>query len=135
MTTTNRPDGVVDLEWASVEACTLPTAERPLRVAAFDEVFGSSLRAVERPEGGTRARLMLAGGADLADDLANRVQSLADAETSCCSFFTFGVTTLEADPALDSAPGVALDIEVPAAYVGVLDALVDRAQAVAGQPS
>ena len=69
-------------------------AERPLRVAAFDEVFGSSLRAVERPEGETRARLMLAGGADLADDLAIRVQSLADAETSCCSFFTFGVTTL-----------------------------------------
>jgi hypothetical protein len=60
--------------------------------------------------------------------LPARVQRLADAETSCCSFFAFTVTTLDDGEA--GTPGetlVALDVEVPPGRVDVLDALVDRA--------
>ena len=109
--------------WASVEACTLPTVERPLRLAEFDDLFATTLLSVEKT-GPTRARLLLTGGEAVAD----RTQRLADAESSCCSFFTFGVSTVE--------PGlVAFDIEVPAAYVEVLAALVARADAALGAAS
>ena len=117
MTTTSGPGG---LAWTSVEACTLPTAERPLRLAEFDDLFATSIRSVDRP-GDTRARLLLAGD----DGLAGRVQRLADAETSCCSFFTFRVSTVEGGL-------VALDVEVPSAYAGVLAGLVARAEAAPG---
>jgi hypothetical protein len=102
--------------WVPVDACTLPTADQPLRVAEWDDLFATSLRTVER--GPTRARLVLGGD----DGLAARVQRLAEAETACCSFFTFTVTPL------DDA-GVALGIEVPRARADVLTALLERAQA------
>ena len=111
---TNEPDGP---GWAPVEACTLPTAERPLRLAEFDDLFATTLWRIDRT-GHTGARLLLTGDEALAD----RTQRLADAESACCSFFTFSVSALE--------PGlVALDIEVPAAYVDVLAGLVERADA------
>ena len=100
--------------WVPVDACTLPTAEQPLRVAEWDHLFASSLRSVERAS--TSARLLLRGD----DGLAARVRRLADAETACCSFFTFTVTRL------DDA-GVALGIEVPPARADVLTALLRRA--------
>jgi hypothetical protein len=110
-----------------VDVCTLPTAERPLRVAAFDALFAASLRAVERPSGPTiQARLVLAGDEGLRD----RVQRLVDAETSCCSFFTFTVTPLPGDAGPTSS--LAVDVEVPAAHADVLAALVDRAERVRG---
>jgi hypothetical protein len=118
--TTDGPERPEGLGWADVEACTLPTAERPLRVAEFDDLFASSLTSIDRTAD-THARLLLAGDVDL----AARTQRLADAETSCCSFFTFAVTT--------PAPGVvAVDIDVPAAYADVLGGLVARAEAVSG---
>ena len=86
-----------------------------MRVAEWDDRFATSLRTAEREP--TRARLVLNGD----DGLAARVQRLADAETACCSFFTFTVTPL------DDA-GVALGIEVPPARADVLTALVGRAQ-------
>jgi hypothetical protein len=92
-------------------------------VAEFDALFAASLRAVEHP-GAASARLVLAGDADL----PGRVQRLADAETACCSFFTFTLTALPAAPA-DGATTVALDVEVPAARADVLAALVGRAEA------
>jgi hypothetical protein len=52
------------------------------------------------------------------------VQRLAAAETACCSFFTFTVTSL----AGDDQGILALDIEVPTARADVLAALVDRAE-------
>lgn len=113
MTRTDGPDG---LGWADAAACTLPTAERPLRLAEFDDLFESSLRSLEQTDD-THARLLLAGGSGL----AVRTQRLADAESSCCSFFTFTVTTLEED-------GVMFDIEVPEAYADVLAGLVARAE-------
>jgi hypothetical protein len=56
------------------------------------------------------------------------VQRLADAETSCCSFFTF---TLTAPPAGSQATLV-LDVEVPAAHADVLAGLVARAERARG---
>lgn len=109
--------------WADVAACTLPTAQRPLRVAEFDDLFRTSLRTIDNVAG-TQVRLLLAGGADL----AARTRLLADAESSCCSFFTFVVT--------ESVPGVVtLDVQVPPAYVDVLAGLVDRAHVVHGSPA
>ena len=102
--------------WVPVDACTLPTAEQPLRVAEWDTLFAESSRAVER-HGATRARILLSGN----ESLAARVQQLADAETACCSFFTFTVTPLDDDTA------VALDVEVPAARADLLAARVERA--------
>ena len=121
--------GPVPTDWAPVDACTLPTADQPLRVAEFDDLFATALRAIERPDAAGRARLILAGGADLAE----RVQGLADAETACCSFFTFALTLLAPDQSDggDDAAVVALDIEVPAARTDVLGALVERARRVA----
>ena len=114
-------------DWVPVDACTLPTADRPLRVAEFDELFATALRAVQRPAAGApRARLVLVGDATL----PGRVRRLADAETSCCSFFTFTVTDL--GPEASGAAGearVALDIQVPPAHTAVLDALVAHAAA------
>ncbi|MEV6966065.1 hypothetical protein AB0M47_13200 [Hamadaea sp. NPDC051192] len=106
-----------DLGWVP-EACTLPTAEQPLRLAEFDALFTASVRAGERlaPR---RLRVVLAGDAGF----AQVVRDLADRETRCCSFFTFTVGTPE--------PGVVrLDVEVPAGHVEVLDALEARAAAV-----
>jgi hypothetical protein len=109
-------------DWAPVDACTLPTGEQPLRVAEFDDLFATSLRAVDRlPESAVRARLLFGGD----EGLAARVQRLADAETACCSFFTFRV---QPQPAHDAEAMVALEIEVPAARSDVLAALVERAE-------
>lgn len=116
-------DGPDGLGWANVEACTLPTAERPLRLEEFDELFVTALLSIDRA-GDTRARLLLVGERGLAE----RTRRLADAEASCCSFFTFGVTALEEGQ-------VALDVEVPSAYVDVLAGLVARAESVLGGAS
>lgn len=100
------------------EACTLPTAEKPLRLAEFDALLSAAAG------GGNRLsprhlRVTLAGG----EDLAASVRDLAERETQCCSFFTFTVQT--------PTPGaVRLDIEVPAGHVDVLDALQARASLV-----
>ena len=102
--------------WVPVDACTLPTADQPLRVAEWDALFTTSSRAVER-HGATLARIVLTGD----ESLAARVQQLADAETACCSFFTFTVTPLDDDTA------VALDVEVPPLRADVLAALITRA--------
>jgi hypothetical protein len=111
-------------DWVPVDACTLPTVEQPLRAAEFDELFTTALRGLER-SGAQCARLVLAGDSAL----PGRVQRLVDAETSCCSFFTFTVNRLDAHPAAE--PGetaVELTIEVPAARTEVLAALVARAE-------
>ena len=65
--------------WAP-DACTLPTAERPLREAEFDDFFTTSVRAVHRHDA-TALRLDLEPSADVAARAAN----LAVRETGCCS--------------------------------------------------
>ena len=111
-------DTTTALAWAGTDACSLPTADRPQRVAAFDGLFVDALRGVER-RGSTRARLLL----DVAAE--GRARGLADAESTCCSFFTFEVQHV-------SAGLVAMDVEVPAAHTAVLDGLVARAVAASG---
>jgi hypothetical protein len=102
-----------DLAWIP-EACTLPTAERPLRRAEFDEVFARAV-SIERTTP-SHARVQLVGRAGLAEQVAD----LAARENACCAFFTFTVTPL---PSGD----VTFDVEVPAGHIDVLNALVARA--------
>jgi hypothetical protein len=91
-------------------ACTLPTAEQPLRVAEFDALF-ADVRTVDRPE---PVRLVLSLDAPVAV-----VRDLAARESECCSFFAFDV--------VEQAGSVRLTIVVPPAHVDVLDALAARA--------
>lgn len=98
------------------QACTLPTAEQPLRAAEFDTLFAATVRPASRPSP-TRLRVFLAGGpaaVAFARDLIAR-------ETACCSFFSF---TLRA-----SDTGSELDVGVPESQMGVLDAMQERAEA------
>ena len=102
-----------DQAWVP-QACTLPTGERPVRVAEFDELFATALRGQQRV-GPTllRWRLYPATG-PAARELAGR-------EAGCCSFFTFTFALAGDD--------LQVDVEVPAASTGVLDALAERAAA------
>ncbi|GIJ24223.1 hypothetical protein [Micromonospora lutea] len=96
------------------EACTLPTVERPLRLAEFDDLFATALRGQQRLSP-TVLRWRLDPAAEAtARDLTGR-------ESSCCSFFTFTYT--------DDGDTVRLDVEVSTAHVDVLDALAGRAAA------
>lgn len=109
------------------DACTLPTVERPLRLAAFDELFATAVRRVERVSE-VRARLDLVGP----PGLAAAVQDLTDREAECCSFFTF---TLASGASVEGEV-VTLDVEVPARYAEVLKSLAERAVTVSvgGRP-
>lgn len=102
------------------DACTLATAQRPLRLAEFDQLFTASARAADRltPH---HLRVTIPGG----PDVEARVRDLADRESRCCAFFTFTVSA--PDPAI-----VQLDIEVPPLHRDVLDALQARATTVRG---
>lgn len=96
-------------------ACTLPTSERPVRVAEFNALFASVIAGERVSE--RRLRLVLPG----TDDLADYVRDLVAREAECCSFFTFAVA--------EEPPGhVVLDVEVQAGYTGVLDAWAGRAR-------
>jgi hypothetical protein len=109
------------------DACTLPTADRPLRLAEFDALFATAVRRVEAVDP-TRARMRLTGPAGL----EATVRDLTARETECCSFFTFTTT---AEPA-DDGEAVILDVQVPDQYADVLESLARRASAVsAGLPS
>lgn len=104
------------------DACTLPTAQQPFRLAEFDALFAAALRAVTRC-GRAQLRFTLRGDTDL----AKQVRELVAREAACCSFFTFTVTAR-------AEREVLLDVAVPADYVNVLDALADRAGAQIANP-
>ncbi len=97
----------------ATDACTIPTAERPLRLAEFDDLFRQSVVAVDRV--GLSTRLTLKGATGLHD----RVADLTARESQCCSFFDF---SLDGDD-----DGLVLAVSVPAARADILDALTDRA--------
>ncbi|MET8836794.1 hypothetical protein ABZV78_23155 [Micromonospora sp. NPDC004540] len=97
------------------DACTLPTAERPLRLAEFDQFFRAAVRGADRLSA-RHLRLHLAG----AEQVEETARDLTARESSCCSFFTFEIGRPGAD-------ALTLDIRVPAAHVDVLDALARRA--------
>ena len=77
----------------------------------------------------TTLRFSLAGG----DDVAGRVQDLADRETKCCAFFTFVLTKDLDEP---GGSRLHLDVSVPTGREEVLDGLGARADAgIAPEPS
>lgn len=120
---TTSPMGSGELSWADSAACTLPTSERPLRLAEFDDLFATALRSLV-PTGSTSVRMELSGDAELAEQTGQ----LAESESACCSFFTFNVVPLDAGR-------VALDVQVPASHVDVLNGLVGRANGILGRAS
>jgi hypothetical protein len=106
----------VDHAWVP-EACTLPTVDRPLRLAEFDDLFATALREQQRLSP-TALRWRFDPAAEVeARDLTGR-------ESSCCSFFAFAFTF-----AGDDGDGLRVDVQVPAGRVDVLDALASRAAA------
>lgn len=112
----------MDGSWVAPDACTLPTAERPLRVAEFDALFAGHLRCLEWHG---RAAMSM----DLSGDvgLTEAVRDLLERESACCSFFSFTVTT-----GGGTGPGehVHLDVTVPPGREDVLVALGARATAL-----
>jgi hypothetical protein len=99
-------------DWAP-DACTLPTAERPLRVAEFDDLFSFVVRAERRDP----QRLDLA----LRRTVEAAARDLARRETECCSFFTFDFESTGDD--------LVMHIAVPPGQVEVLDAIEARVAA------
>lgn len=97
----------------NTHGCTLPTADRPLRLAEFDHLFTTAVRRVERR--GDTLHLNLAGQ----DGLVEQVRDLTARESSCCSFFTFTIDGTDDD--------LTLDISVPPEHREILDALTVRA--------
>lgn len=102
---------LLDDTWVP-DACTLPSADRPFRVAEFDDFFASGV---------TRATRTDAGGLSFAvrPEAAARAADLAVKETGCCSFFTFELTI--------ATGGVDLLVTAPG-HDDVLAALADRAE-------
>jgi len=107
----------LDIQSIGVPAvCTLPTAELPLRVARFDDVF-ALVRAAERLMP-TRLLLTL----QPAPGQTEAIRDLAARESTCCSFFEFIVR--------EEDDGVLLEVIVPPAQLGVLDAVAEHADRV-----
>jgi len=109
---------VIDQSWVP-DACTLPTAEQPLRAKEFDDLFRDAVTAVRRIDTG-RARLVFRAE----PALAARAADLAVRETRCCSFFGFALTATGGE--------LTLDITAPPSQVAVLDALFNKARSAAG---
>lgn len=99
------------------DACTLPTRERPLRLAEFDTVFAGAVTSVASD--GASAVLALSGGPGLGE----RLLDLTARESSCCSFFEFTVSGPDED--------LRLTITVPPTHGDLLHALVERAERAA----
>lgn len=102
------------------DACTLPTAERPLRLAEFDRFFAEAVRSTERVSA-QHLRLQLDGRAQVEE----AARDLTARESSCCSFFAFDFSRSGPD-------SLTLDVRVPSGHIGVLDALTARASSVRG---
>ncbi|MFH5228187.1 hypothetical protein [Antrihabitans spumae] len=96
-------------------ACSLPTVQQPLRVAEFDELFARSVQDLTRFSA-TRLDLQIVAAEE------QRARELTERESGCCSFFVFRFAPVDGDL-------VHLSIEVPAAYIDVLDSLTQRVQA------
>jgi hypothetical protein len=103
------------MELHEVPACTLPTAERPLRVAEFTALFAGLTDVDRRAPGSLRLRMADRPG------LAERAGDLTGRESGCCSFFAFGLTRAGGE--------LLLDVDVPDAHVDVLDGLERLARA------
>jgi hypothetical protein len=106
-----------DLTWVS-SVCTLPAVEQPIGAEKFDDLFATSIRAIDRVDP-TILRVTVDASAE------DRARHLASLESSCCSFFQFDFTP--------AAGTVSMKVIVPATHVSVLDPYAARAAAVAGR--
>lgn len=119
--TLSSPAGDSSPSWVAADACTLPTAEQPVRVAEFESLFAEALTSTERVSP-TRPRFALTGS----DNTAARAQDLATRETECCSYFAFTITPTGPDSAV-------MDVTVPdtradmAALVNIAETAIHRA--------
>lgn len=102
-------------------SCVLPTADKPLRVSEFEDLFARHLTGLERVDA-TTLDLRFRGE----PGLDRSIQDLAARETVCCSFFSF---------TLDASDGLSLRASVPVQYVEVLDGLQRLAHTAAGLAS
>jgi hypothetical protein len=98
----------------TTDACTLPTAERPLRLAEFEALFAEHL--TDASWAGDRRWLSLSGGAGMPE----RVADLVARESACCSFFDFSLS--------GTAQAMTLDVGVPAQRREILVALAALAE-------
>jgi len=98
------------------ESCTLPTSERPLRVAEFDVLFRTAVTGQQRT-----AATVLELSLTSEPEVAAAAAALAVRESRCCGFFRFALTV---DPR-----EVQLTVRVPETHVGVLDAVAERVAA------
>jgi hypothetical protein len=114
-------DLMVDDNWVPA-ACTLPTAEQPLRRAEFDGLFAVDVLSVNQVSS-LEVRLELRPDAEV----AARAASLAAKEAGCCSFFTFGLSITDGT--------VSMTISTEEAHEAILAALGARAQAKVGSRS
>jgi hypothetical protein len=99
------------------DACTLPTAERPLRVREFERLFGDALCAVSALPDGCSLRLVLTD----APSVYETATELAARESECCSFFLFNLSR--------GSGVVTMDVRVDAAHRDVLDGVEQLARA------
>jgi hypothetical protein len=106
---------VSDLTFAPT-ACTLPTAERPLRASEFAELLGTQVRAVHHLSD-QHVRFDLSPE----PEVAGRTADLFTRESQCCSFFTFTLTA--------TGGGLTLAVQVPSSQVRVLSAVAGMAKA------
>jgi hypothetical protein len=97
------------------DACTLPSVDRPVRLAEWDALFADVV-GVERVDA-RHAQLAFAAG----PGLEHRVRDLSRRETGCCSFFEF---TVESGADADGRPTLVLRVGVPSSRADVLDAWV-----------
>jgi hypothetical protein len=98
----------------TIDACTLPSAEQPLRLAEFDELFATAVHGADRTSP-TSLRLRLRAE----PAVAARAADLVVRETQCCSFFTFTLTA--------TGGQLSLEVAVAAEHADVLEALAARA--------
>ncbi|MEP6696308.1 MAG: hypothetical protein ABJA34_05440 [Pseudonocardiales bacterium] len=92
------------------DACTLPTAQQPVRLGEIKALLASSVESLSRLEAGL---LRLTLTADAA--VAARTADLLVRESGCCSFFTFTLTITDGR--------LTLDVAVPPAHGQVLDGM------------
>ncbi|WP_129663577.1 hypothetical protein [Phytoactinopolyspora endophytica] len=104
------------------DACTLPTAEQPLRVTEFADMFATAVHRIVRTSA-TELHLILDGYP--ATEATAR--ELAARETDCCSFFTFTFHPARVGHAVRA---LEVTVTVPAAHVAVLDGLQHLAETV-----
>ena len=97
-------------ELMTTDACTLPTAERPLRLAEFEDLFADHLTVTTWV--GDRLRLSLSGDAGLREQVAD----LTARENAV-------LLVLRLHAVDGSADAVVLEVGVPAQRQEILDAL------------